>query len=45
MNTTHIRKKSVIAAVCSAVAAAAAPALLFAGAGTAQATTEVTADP
>ena len=41
MNTTQPRKKSVIAAVGAAVAAAAAPAVLFAGAGTAQAETQV----
>jgi hypothetical protein len=45
MNTINNHKKSVIAAVGAAVAAAAVPALLFAGAGTAQATTEVTATP
>jgi hypothetical protein len=44
MNTIN-RKKSVIAAVGTAVAAAAVPAFLFAGAGTAQATTEVTVTP
>ena len=37
MNTTNNRKKSVIAGVGAAVAAAAVPAFLFAGAGTAQA--------
>jgi hypothetical protein len=41
MSTTHNRKKSVIAALGAAVAAAAAPAILFAGAGTAQAATTV----
>jgi hypothetical protein len=39
MNTTHNRKKSVIAAVGAAIAAAAVPAFLFTGAGTAQAHT------
>jgi hypothetical protein len=37
MNTKHNRKKSVIAAVGAAAATVAAPAMLFAGAGTAQA--------
>ena len=37
MNTIHPRKKSAIAAVGAAVAAAALPAFLFTGAGTAQA--------
>ena len=41
MNAIHPRKKSVIAAVGAAVAAAALPAFLFAGAGTAQAGTWV----
>jgi hypothetical protein len=41
MNTTHIRKKSVTAALGAAVAAAAAPTFLFAGTGTAQADTRV----
>jgi hypothetical protein len=41
MNTIHPRKKSVIAALGAAVAAVAAPAALFAGAGTAQAETQV----
>jgi hypothetical protein len=45
MNTKLNHKKSVIAALGAAVAAAAVPAALFAGAGTAQATTEVTANP
>lgn len=39
MSTTHNPKKSVIAALGAAVAAAAVPAILFAGAGTAQAFT------
>ncbi len=41
MNAIHPRKKSVIAGVAAAVAATAAPAFLFAGAGTAQAGTWV----
>lgn len=41
MNTKHNRKKSVIGAVGAAIAAAAVPAFLFAGAGTAQAFTWV----
>ena len=39
MNITHLRKKSAIAAVGAAVAAAALPAFLFTGAGHAQAAT------
>ena len=39
MTTIHPRKKSAIAAVGAAVAAAALPAFLFTGAGTAQAAT------
>ena len=41
MNTIHRRKSSVIAGVAAAVAATAAPAFLFAGAGTAKAGTWV----
>ena len=41
MNTTNNRKKSVLAGVGAAVAGAAVPALLFAGAGTAQGATKV----
>jgi hypothetical protein len=41
MNTTHIRTKSVTAALGAALAAVAAPALLFLGAGTAHAIQDV----
>jgi hypothetical protein len=41
MNTTHLRKKSVTAALGAATAAAAVPAFLIAGSGTAQAFTWV----
>lgn len=41
MNTIHPRKKSVTAVLGAAIAAAAAPAVLFTGAGTAQAETQV----
>ena len=41
MNTIHPRKKSVTAVLGAAIAAAAAPAVLFTGAGAAQAETQV----
>jgi len=41
MNPKHTRKKSAIAAIGTAIAAAAVPAVLFAGAGTAQAATNI----
>ena len=41
MNTTHIRTKLITAAVSAAIAGAAAPALLFLGAGTAEAVQDV----
>ncbi len=41
MNTKNNRKKSIIAALGAATAAIAAPALLFTGAGAAQAATSV----
>ena len=41
MNTKHNRKKSVFSAIGTAIAAAAVPAVLFAGAGTAQAASTI----
>jgi hypothetical protein len=45
MNTTNNRKKTIAAALGAAAAAVATPAVLFAGAGTAQADTYVWSDP
>jgi hypothetical protein len=43
MNTTHTRVKVLTAAVSAAIATIAAPSLLFLGAGTAQATPDISA--
>ena len=43
MNTTHTRKKAVTAVVGAVIATMAAPALLFVGVGTAQATLDISA--